>query len=353
MGLRGLAQTAQKRVRALQLVLRLFAVELGAGRAAVVADSSIGTEQQPGAGAHGSAVLGLELQTKAAGRKALVVALLAQGAQVQFTGAAVALGCAVGVQTEPALPGGVVKHELVVAASAALAGAQSLGLDARQYGVVGVAGQSAARPLSGLVAGKPHRGIAGGVGEQRCGVGQERTEHVAARGVWNQSRSGDVCIRPRRHRRIEIDAIAEDIDRHIERRIAGELELADPHTIQCEIIRCVGCVTAEITDDQAGVPGPVRYIERLGMAHVRHQYSRKGCSRHHQLLHRHSPSYPPRITPRRVSDRGSINLITGGYQIRLRTKSGLRSLKSAHARFKVVPGPIDGRPRRRRILAAL
>ena len=83
-----------------------------------------------------------------------------------------AVGGAVALQAQSALPGAVVEDDLVVAASAALAGRQGLGLDAGQDGVVRVAGEldwlALFRCFCGCIARKPHGGVAGCVG---CALG--------------------------------------------------------------------------------------------------------------------------------------------------------------------------------------
>jgi hypothetical protein len=97
-------------------------------------------------------VAGFEFKAKACGVEALVVALVGELAQVEFTVACV-LGFVL-LQAEAALVGGVVKDELVVAACAVLAVVELLGFDTRQGGGVVVGGFAASEPAGGVGGGR-------------------------------------------------------------------------------------------------------------------------------------------------------------------------------------------------------
>ena len=81
---------------------------------------------------------GFEFGAEAGGVQALVVALVAQVAEVEFGGALVGLG--VVLQAGTAFLGAVVEDELVIGTAALLALADGLAFDAAQAGGVGVAG---------------------------------------------------------------------------------------------------------------------------------------------------------------------------------------------------------------------
>ena len=100
---------------------------------------------------------GFEFKTVSYRVEALVVALVGELAEVKLTVAGVP-GFVL-LQADAGLVGSVVKHELVVAASAALAAVELLGFDTRQGGGVVV---------TVLAAGKPAGGSGGGSGGGAC-----------------------------------------------------------------------------------------------------------------------------------------------------------------------------------------
>ena len=87
---------------------------------------------------------GFEFKTVSYRVEALVVALVGELAEVKLTVASVP-GFVL-LQAEAALVGSVVKHELVVAASAALAAVELLGFDTRQGGSMVVSVRAAGKP---------------------------------------------------------------------------------------------------------------------------------------------------------------------------------------------------------------
>ena len=142
-GVGGLCQGGVELKLAADEGLRLLAVHLHA-----VVGLLRAADEQTAACSDRSAVPGFKFQAMPCGVLALVVALVGKMAEVEFTVAGV-LGLVL-LQADAGLVGGVVKHELVVAASAVLAAVQALGLDAGECGCVVVAAVAAGKPAGGI-----------------------------------------------------------------------------------------------------------------------------------------------------------------------------------------------------------